>query len=259
MIKKSIKHISVVLATTMLFASAAMAAPSVGIEEEENFVTDSFDAAISGAEVVFPYQANKIYRIYAQKGYICDIRLQPGETISSVSAGDTTRWVIDRAKTGTGRNTVEHLFIKPIYTGITTNMVISTNMRSYQLTLVSGNFYNPVVTWVMAKSFQQEMKEEAIKSYAAINPEKLNFSYSFSKKDLPWAPAKIFDDGLKTYIKMKAEVFSSDMPAFFVIDKKDNIVLTNYRVIKGTYIIDRIFDKAVLMVGKEKINIKRKR
>lgn len=256
MVKKIILSLT---AVSMLWATGATAAPSVGLESESSFVTDSFDAAISGSEVVFPYQTNRIYRIYAQKGYICDIRLQPGETITSVSAGDTTRWVIDRAKTGNGgRNAVEHLFVKPVFTGISTNMVIATNLRSYQLLVVSGNFYNPVVTWVVEKSLQQEARTAAIKNYAAIDPNKLNFDYKFNKKDLPWAPVKIFDDGRKTYIKMKDEIFSSDMPAFFVIDKKGKIVLANYRVIKGTYIIDRIFDKASLVVGKEKIMIKRK-
>ena len=56
---------------------------------------------------------------------------------------------------------------------------------------------------------------------------------------------------------MKPEVFSSTMPAFFIIED-DKIVLTNYRIIKGTYIIDRIFDEAQMVVGKEKIRLKRK-
>ena len=242
----------------VLTANVAAAAPVVGNEPEPNFITDSFDAAISGAEVVFPYQSNKIYTVYAQKGFITDIRMQPGETITSVSAGDTERWVIDKAAVGQGFTKIEHLYVKPVYTGIRTNMVINTTARTYQLNLVSGNFYNPVVTWQVEKGIGTGAGYSGVRNYAAFDPMKLNFNYKFNKKDLPWAPAKVFDDGIKTYIKMKPDVFSNVMPAFFILNEKDDVVLTNYRVIKGTYIIDRIFDKAQLVVGKEQITIKRK-
>lgn len=243
--------------TALFAANTAGAAPVVGNEPEPNFITDSFDAAISGAEVVFPYQSNKIYTVYAQKGFITDIRMQPGETITSVSAGDTERWVIDKAAVGQGFTKVEHLYVKPVYTGIRTNMVINTTVRTYQLNLVSGNFYNPVVTWQVDKKIGSSSGYSSVKNYAAIDPMKLNFAYKFNKKDLPWAPAKVFDDGIKTYIKMKPEVFSNVMPAFFILNDKNDVILTNYRVVKGTYIIDRLFDKAQLVVGKEQITIKR--
>lgn len=241
----------------LLTANVAAAAPVVGNEPEPNYITDSFDAAISGAEVVFPYQSNKIYTVYSQKGFITDIRMQPGENITSVSAGDTERWVIDKAAVGQGFTKVEHLYVKPVYTGIRTNMVINTTVRTYQLNLVSGNFYNPVVTWQVEKGISGDSGFKPTKNYAAIDPMKLNFNYKFNKKDLPWAPAKVFDDGIKTYIKMKPEVFSNVMPAFFILNEKNDVVLTNYRVIKGTYIVDRIFDKAQLVVGKEQVTIKR--
>ena len=239
-------------------ANGAVAAPAAGNAPEPEFITDSFDAAISGAEVVFPYQSNKIYTVYSEKGYITDIRMQPGESITSVSAGDTERWVIDKAAVGQGFTKVEHLYVKPVYTGIRTNMVINTTVRTYQLNLVSGNFYNPVVTWQVAKNISHNSGYSGVRNYAAIDPLKLNFNYKFNKKELPWSPARVFDDGLKTYIKMKPEVFANVMPAFFILNENDDVVLTNYRVIRGTYIIDRLFDKAQLVVGKEQISIRRK-
>lgn len=137
-------------------------------------------------------------------------------------------------------------------------MVINTTVRTYQLNLVSGNFYNPVVTWQVEKNIGHNSGYSRVRNYAAIDPMKLNFNYKFNKKELPWAPARVFDDGLKTYIKMKPEVFANVMPAFFILNENDDVVLTNYRVIKGTYIIDRLFDKAQLVVGKEQISIRRK-
>lgn len=251
-----IKQVLLVAALCVSFSTAAFAGPSTGYDSSE-FVEDSFEAAINSAEVVFPYQENKIYKIYAQKGYITDIKMQLGESIISVTAGDTTRWIIDKAKVGKGRSVIEHLYIKPQYTGIMTNMFINTNQRSYQLLVVAGNYYNPIVSWNIEKTTKSQFSGEMVQNYLAINPQKLNFGYKFNKEELPWAPAKVFDDGRKTYIKMKPEVFSSTMPAFFIIED-DKIVLTNYRIIKGTYIIDRIFNEAQMVVGKEKIRLKRK-
>ena len=110
-----IKQVLLVAALCVSFSTAAFAGPSTGYDSSE-FVEDSFEAAINGAEVVFPYQENKIYKIYAQKGYITDIKMQSGESIISVTAGDTTRWIIDKAKVGKGRSVIEHLYIKPQYT-----------------------------------------------------------------------------------------------------------------------------------------------
>ena len=57
---------------------------------------------------------------------------------------------------------------------------------------------------------------------------------------------------------MKPSVFNVDMPAFFVLDKKNKIVLVNYRVVKGIYVVDRLFERGQLVVGTEKVIVKRK-
>lgn len=217
---------------------------------------DAFDAALTGEEVTYPYIENKVYTVYARKGFITDIRFAAGEKITAVAAGDTERWIIDRAQTGTGRMMSDHLYIKPVYGSISTNMVINTNLRTYQLNLISGNYYNHTVSFTHHKSKLESTNQ--IKNYASVNMDKLNFNYKFNNEELSWAPAKVFDDGKKTYIKMKPEVFSSEMPAFFIMDEHNKVVLTNYRVIKGMYIVDRLFDKAQLVVGKEKVKIERK-
>lgn len=247
----------IVYTYTMSGAGNVFAEPVAGMQYEQDFTDDAFDAAISGAQVVFPYQTNKIYQIYAQQGYITDIVMQPGEKIGYVGGGDTLRWVLSKSTVGTGRSGVEHLYIKPIQNGLNTNLIINTDRRSYQINIASGNYYNPSVTWIIEQEINDFKRSKQIDNYLKINPKNLNFDYKFNKKNEPWAPVQIFDDGRKTYLKMKQEVFSTDMPAFFILDKKGEIVLVNYRVLKNTYIIDRVFERGQLVVGKEKIIIKR--
>ena len=45
---------------------------------------------------VYPYTEGALYRLYASPGQVTDIALQPGETLVSVSAGDTVRWPPDK-------------------------------------------------------------------------------------------------------------------------------------------------------------------
>ena len=55
----------------LLTANVAAAAPVVGNEPEPNYITDSFDAAISGAEVVFPYYIQCIHKKVLLPIYVC--------------------------------------------------------------------------------------------------------------------------------------------------------------------------------------------
>ena len=102
------------------------------------------------------------------------------------------------------------------------------------------------------------MQEEKTDDYLALDPEKLNFQYQVNKKNLTWSPERVFDDGKKTYIKMKDAVKTSAAPAFFVIDPKGKLELANYRVLRGYYIVDRLFEEGSLILGSEKIKIKRR-
>src|SRR3546814_10215983 len=42
---------------------------------------------------VFPFADGAIYQVYTAPGAVTDIALQPGESLVSVAAGDTVRWV----------------------------------------------------------------------------------------------------------------------------------------------------------------------
>ena len=62
-----------------------------------------------------------------------DIALQPGENLVAVAAGDTVRWVIGDTTSGTGADKRTHVLVKPFTAGLATNLVITTDRRSYHL------------------------------------------------------------------------------------------------------------------------------
>lgn len=224
----------------------------------ESYVLDALDAANKGIEVVFPYVADNVYQIYLQQGFVTDIKLSPNETLKYVGAGDTSRWLIDTSSIGTPSNKITHIYVKPTQQGISTNLIINTDKRVYQLLLISGYNFNPIVSWSFPKTSAQLHEDKLNKTYASIDPNKMDFRYKISTRKYNWSPELIFNTEHKTYLKMKAAITNSELPAFFILDDDKKMTLVSYRFVKGYMVIDRLFEKAVLLLGKQKVYIVRK-
>ena len=79
----------------------------------------------------------------------------------------------------------------------------------------------------------------------------LNFGYRVKKdRQFPWAPAQVFDDGARVYIKLPAQAEHAEAPVLFVLESDGSRILINYSVVGGdTYVTDRLFERAVLVAG----------
>lgn len=250
--------ISALVGFLLLLGGNAFAAPL-----DESYIQDAYDTASRGAEAVFPYTPDNTYRIYCKDTFLTDIKLQAGEDILFIGGGDTARWTIERAPVGNGALREWHLYIKPFKRGIETNIIITTSKRSYQINAVAAGFYNPMVSWSYGSELKgtffrkEDFNKQEEDTFLTINPENLNFGYRINKKGYSWSPQEVFDDGKKTYIKMKNEMANSDAPALFLLEGKDQAILVNYRVVRNYYVVDRLFTKAVLALGNDKVIIKK--
>lgn len=208
----------------------------------------------------FIYNENDMYRIYTRAGFITSILLQPGEEVVYLAGGDTARWTVDQGITGTKEGNRTVIAIKPFEAGLKTNLVVNTNKRSYNFFLHSANdWYNPVVTFLYPQEIKmaQIKKEATQENITVVDASNLNFKYEYNNKNYKWAPAQVFDDGQKTYLVMKPEMKTDEAPALFVQDSSRELNLVNYRLKGNYYIVDRLFDRAVLKLGKNEIIIKR--
>src|SRR6201987_5667627 len=68
---------------------------------------------------------------------VTDIELEPGEVVTQVNVGDTTRWSVESAVSGSGVDQTQHLIVKPRDIGLTTSLVVTTDHRTYPFMLVS--------------------------------------------------------------------------------------------------------------------------
>lgn len=230
------------------------------MDSAADYEQNPFQAASSGIEVKFKYEPHETYQIYCQDGFVTDLKFQPGEKVTYVGAGDTTRWVIDRSSAGAGALKQEHVYIKPVKRGLSTNIIINTNQRTYQIHAISGSRYNPMVSWLVETNREQlwrQVREREIENMLTVNAAALHSHYRITSAERSWAPDMVFDDGQKTFLKMKPEVKTGIAPVF-MIEENGKTVLVNYRVVGSFYIVDRIFKTGKLMVGTDKVMIKRR-
>jgi len=209
------------------------------------------------ATEVYPWSDGAIFRLYTAPERVSDIALEPGETLVSVAAGDTVRWIVGNTTSGSGNSQREHVLVKPTVAGLSTNLLILTSRRSYHVDLVStAGSAMASVSWSYPKDSLISLAPPAAstppakdnKAESGFDPAALNFSYVISGDDMPWRPVRAFDDGRHVYIQFSPGISAGAAPPLFVTDGKAP-ELVNYRMRGHFYVVDRLFDHAELRLG----------
>jgi type IV secretion system protein VirB9 len=263
------------LLTSLLLASTpAVAVPAGRSAETIAAATEAARIAPrpdgwQGATQMFRYAPGGLYQIDAAVGRVTDLALQAGETLSdtgAVASGDTVRWVIGEAASGTGATRRTHILVKPTDPGLVTNLVVNTDRRTYHVELRSTtSTYVASVAWSYPQDelIAVKARAEAAKSFAAtqvqsgIDPTALNFVYRIGGDSPLWRPSQVFDDGAKTYILFPETIGQSELPPLFLIGGKGEAELVNYRVAGRYMIVDRLFGRAELRLGTRRQEIVR--
>lgn len=229
-----------------------------------------------GEFVQYPYGLTEVL-VTCQPLRVCDIELEAGEEILNVSLGDGSRWLASPAFSGERESLTPHVLVKPTEVGLATNAVITTTRRTYYLGLVSRTdatrlrrvkFYYPQdlvqpATGVgRAKAAQRGQDQETtIARLSRPGVEALNFDYHIEGDEVPWKPVRVFDDGTHVYIQMPAAMRVTEAPALLVQTRTGEAALVNYRLRQPYYIVDKLFDTALLIIGvgnrQERVTIQR--
>ena len=213
---------------------------------------------------IYPYAEGALYRLYTAPGRVSDIALQPGETLTSVAAGDTVRWTVGDTSSGSGEAKRTHLLVKPFAPGLSTNLVIATDRRVYHVQLTStASMAMTAIRWtypqdeLLAIASARAAEEAARPVSAGIAVDDLNFAYAIGGDKPAWRPLRTFDDGRQTWIEFPAAIATGEAPPLFVLGPKGEAELVNYRVAGRYYVVDRLFAAAELRLGSKKQKIVR--
>lgn len=195
---------------------------------------------------------------------VTDIVLQSGETLIAVAAGDTARWVIGDTSSGSGEDRRIHVLVKPFSAGLATNLVITTDRRTYHLQLTSkagagmaALAWNYPLDELVAVKRAEAAAEAARPIAGGLGLERLYFGYVITGDIPAWRPLRAFDDGRQTFIEFPAEIAVGDAPPFFVVGSDGKAELVNYRMRGRFYVVDRIFSAAELRLGTKKQQVVR--
>ena len=76
------------------------------------------------------YDADQVVQLQGTPGFQIDVEFAADEAIENVAVGDSAAWQVTPNRRG------DHLFVKPLLSGVTTNMTVVTSARTYFFELV---------------------------------------------------------------------------------------------------------------------------
>lgn len=195
---------------------------------------------------------------------VCIIELQPGEVVQGrPHVGDELRWMIQPLEYGGESGATPLIVVRPASKGLDTNMVIATNRRSYIIRLSSREHdHMPRIAfrypddearaWAAAQAERDAKAATVVDTLAATSIDGLYFDYKVKgnrRTSKSLLPLRVFDDGTKTYVQMSADAAKRELPVLVLLSDSGKPEMVNYRV-KGTmYVVDRLFDRAALLIG----------
>ena len=212
---------------------------------------------------VYAWSEGALYRLYTAPERVSEIALQPGETLISVAAGDTARWVIGDTTSGTGAGRRTHILVKPSAVGLRTNLVITTDRRVYHVQLESNaRTAMASISWTYPAdallALQRGDRPETTGPVAGgVAVEALNFGYRIEGDNPPWRPIRAFDDGSQVFIEFPSSLAQGEAPPLFVRGEGGRAELVNYRLRGRYYVVDRLFAAAELRLGERRQQVVR--
>jgi len=210
------------------------------------------------------YQPYQQPLIQAAPFQITVIQLEPGEKFTNISSGDPTRWSYAVAVSGKDDGAQQNILVKPSIPDISTNLVITTDKRLYNLRLVSTQtekptrnvrFFYPENRINSRNDQRLSLEEESIEeqsnyipSYPTMHNHYRITTGGFFSRPPAWQPVRAFDDGVHTTIQFPNHISQRDLPALFILNDGQKECV-NYRFKAPCMIVDKVFDEATLVTG----------
>ena len=239
----------------------------------KNRSAQSKPIAGKAGEIIYVYGSQSLDIVCAVL-QVCDIALQPGEQINTLHLGDSSRWYLEPAVTGSGSDEIQHIIVKPLDVGLKTSLVVTTNRRTYHMNLGSHKTqFMPLVSFtypdeiqnkfLRLKNYQDSVSSSKVLPDTGESIENLDFDYTIDSNGQSWTPVRVYNNGRQTVIELPSNVSSGEIPTFTVQDAAtEENVMVNYRYIGNKFIVDSLFRRAVLIVGvgsnQQKVTITKK-
>jgi type IV secretion system protein TrbG len=251
----TIKNIGIVAPAKDLKAQAPVKSQSQIIENaNKKAMILPDEGSFHNAVVKYRFEKGATYAIYTAVGRVTKIEFQKGDNIQKVVGGDSVNWLIENCVV---RGT-PHLFIKPTYPGLETNLSILTEKYTYYLYLKSWKKTFVVgFEWYYPKEDKKKYKEylEQKKRHSGINDLEINYRIKSKCNDCiePESLYVDYDTG-KMYVKMPDRIRHYSLPVLFSLDAQEKPIVINYRFLADelSFAIDGLYPVLMLRYEGEK-------
>lgn len=191
-----------------------------------------------------PYVAEAVTVLKVVPGFVATVVLSPDERIESIAVGNSAAWEVSASKSG------DHLFVRPMTAGVTTNVEIVTDSRHYSLLLQSTVEGDPEATFQLrfdhAMNAAPPASAAPVASGDAVRAVGLPGRYRLSGSRLA-RPIAISDDGARTQFLFDAV---QTLPAIYARDAQGHETLVSLRSDGDAWVIDRVWPGYVFRLGR---------
>jgi len=210
-------------------------------------------------ERVFRYHPGVEYRINVQLGWPVNIMMEPGEVIHNIVGGDRAplqegeapRWEVKEGKSESASTPIAHIFVAASHTGQRQGIVVTTDRRTYHLTVVCLAV-TPVraVRWTYPDTpiVAQPKKPTIFPDATAGQQYHIGYRINTQGQVPDWSPARVLDDGKKMYLLFPRPMLYQAAPLVRGIGPQGP-QLVNSRQRGNVIIVDHLAGRLELRVG----------
>jgi len=176
------------------------------------------------------YDADQVVQLQGTPGFQTDVEFAADEAIENVAVGDSAAWQVTPNRRG------DHLFVKNLISGVTTNMTVVTSARIYffELAPLSGG----------EMAYTVRFRYPNAQAAAEETPANIEGRYRLSGAQA-LRPSRIADDGVHTYIEWPHD---ASLPAVYALNGQGQETLVNGGMRDGLFVIDGISPRLVFRI-----------
>lgn len=182
------------------------------------------------------YAPEQVVTLQGTPGYELTVELSPDEQVENVALGDSGAWQVTANRRG------DHLFIKALQSGVSTNMTVVTTVRLYNFELVPLNGPTGDMPYTIRFRYPGTADPNGGDDDAASAAGKGRYVLSGDKE---LRPSAISDDGRHTYVQWPRD---RALPAVYAIGADGQEALVNGMMRDDIFVIDSVSEKLVFRI-----------
>jgi type IV secretion system protein VirB9 len=183
------------------------------------------------------YDADRVVQLQGAPGYQLTVEFAADEQIESVAVGDSAAWQVTPNRRG------DHLFVKPVQAGVSTNMTVVTSARVYLFELAPLFAPSPDMAYTVrfrypapAAAAEQEQAGPRVEGHYKVSGARA------------LRPSRIGDDGTHTYIEWPRE---RALPAVYALNEQGAESLVNGAMRDDLFVIDGVARRLIFRIDNQ--------